>query len=357
MANERNPERRPDPDALLALAEKEKRGRLLVFLGAAPGVGKTYAMLQRARLLRQEGVDVVIGLVETHSRSDTEALIRGLEILPRRVVRWQDRQIEEFDLDGALRRRPKLIIVDELAHTNAPESRHPKRWQDVEELLDARYRRLDRAQHPAPGKSRRRRLARHRRHREPAKPFQDFLQEGRWAAEYSLEAVFPAPLPDELKYRPARLCLGEETKIRGAEILKSHGLELPFVIHPGSGSPQKNAPLSFFQTAAQKAVEESGRQVLVVWGEAEDKNIQEIRKTFAGMKDVLVLPSPINLRDLAGVFSQSTAYLGNDSGVTQLASACGLRTFAVFNTTDTHIWAPQQAVILAAMKSLYSSGG
>ena len=95
----------------------------------------------------------------------------------------------------------------------------------------------------------------------------------------------------------------------------------------------------------------------MVWGEAEDKNIQEIRKTFAGMKDVLVLPSPINLRDLAGVFSQSTAYLGNDSGVTQLASACGLRTFAVFNTTDTHIWAPQQAVILAAMKSLYSSGG
>ena len=138
MANERNPERRPDPDALLALAEKEKRGRLLVFLGAAPGVGKTYAMLQRARLLRQEGVDVVIGLVETHARSDTEALTRGLEILPRRVVRYQDRLIEDFDLDAALSRRPKLIIVDELAHTNAPESRHPKRWQDVEELLDAR---------------------------------------------------------------------------------------------------------------------------------------------------------------------------------------------------------------------------
>ncbi|HYA72507.1 MAG TPA: sensor histidine kinase KdpD [Roseiarcus sp.] len=138
MANERNPERRPSPDALLALAEKEKRGRLLVFLGAAPGVGKTYAMLQRARLLREEGVDVVVGLVETHARGDTEALTQGLEILPRRVVRYQDREIEEFDLDGALRRKPKLIIVDELAHTNAPESRHPKRWQDVEELLDAR---------------------------------------------------------------------------------------------------------------------------------------------------------------------------------------------------------------------------
>ena len=120
------------------MAEREKRGRLLVFLGAAPGVGKTYAMLQRARLLRQEGVDIVVGLVETHSRAETEALTRDLEILPRRTVRWQDHLIEEFDLDGALRRRPKLIIVDELAHTNAPESRHPKRWQDVEELLDAR---------------------------------------------------------------------------------------------------------------------------------------------------------------------------------------------------------------------------
>jgi two-component system sensor histidine kinase KdpD len=137
VPNERNPERRPDPDALLALAGKEKRGRLLVFLGAAPGVGKTYAMLQRARLLRDEGVDVVIGLVETHGRADTEALTRGLEMLPRRIVRWRDRDIEEFDLDAALKRRPKLVIVDELAHTNAPESRHPKRWQDVEELLDA----------------------------------------------------------------------------------------------------------------------------------------------------------------------------------------------------------------------------
>ena len=138
MATDRYSERRPDPDALLALAERGKRGRLLVFLGAAPGVGKTYAMLQRARLLRQEGVDVVIGLVETHSRSDTEALTRDLEILPRREVPWQGHVIEEFDIDAALRRRPKLIIVDELAHTNAPESRHPKRWQDVEELLDAR---------------------------------------------------------------------------------------------------------------------------------------------------------------------------------------------------------------------------
>ena len=138
MATDRNTDRRPDPNALLALAEREKRGRLLVFLGAAPGVGKTYAMLQRAQLLRQQGIDVVVGLVETHARGDTEALTHGLEILPRRSVRWQGHVIEDFDLDGALRRKPKLIIVDELAHSNAPESRHPKRWQDVEELLDAR---------------------------------------------------------------------------------------------------------------------------------------------------------------------------------------------------------------------------
>jgi len=138
LSNERNQDRRPDPDALLALAGQGKRGRLLVFIGAAPGVGKTYAMLQRAHTLKQEGGDVVVGLVETHGRADTEALVRDLEVLPRRVVNWQGAKVEEFDLDAALRRRPKLIIVDELAHTNAPDSRHPKRWQDVEELLDAR---------------------------------------------------------------------------------------------------------------------------------------------------------------------------------------------------------------------------
>src|SRR5260370_14101888 len=95
-------------------------------------------MLQRARLLKSQGAEVVIGLVETHARSDTAALTADLEILPRRVVHWQGHTIEEFDIDGALKRKPKLIIVDELAHTNAPDSRHPKRWQDVEELLDAR---------------------------------------------------------------------------------------------------------------------------------------------------------------------------------------------------------------------------
>jgi two-component system sensor histidine kinase KdpD len=137
MAQERDPDRRPDPDALLALVGKEARGRLWVFLGAAPGVGKTYAMLARARALKRDGIDVVIGLVETHGRAETAALIEGLEALPRRTVQYRGQQIEEFDLDAALARKPKLIIVDELAHTNAPDSRHPKRWQDVEELLDA----------------------------------------------------------------------------------------------------------------------------------------------------------------------------------------------------------------------------
>src|SRR5271166_6705602 len=128
---------RPDPDALLAAFRRETAGRLKVFVGAAPGVGKTYAMLQNARRLKHEGVDVVVGLVETHGRAETSALVHGLEVLPRRKVEYHGRAIEEFDLDAALARKPKLIIVDELAHTNAPDSRHPKRWQDVQELLAA----------------------------------------------------------------------------------------------------------------------------------------------------------------------------------------------------------------------------
>jgi len=128
---------RPSPDALLALAEREGRGRLKIHLGAAPGVGKTFAMLSNARRLAGEGADVVVGLVETHGRAETAALIDGLEVLPRRPVVHRGRTLMEFDIDAALARRPALLIVDELAHTNAPGSRHPKRFQDVEELLDA----------------------------------------------------------------------------------------------------------------------------------------------------------------------------------------------------------------------------
>ncbi|MGZ9115317.1 MAG: DUF4118 domain-containing protein [Methylocystis sp.] len=130
-------DRRPDPDALLALSDKESKGKLCVFLGAAPGVGKTYAMLARAQTAKAEGVDVVVGVAETHGRSETQALLNGLETLPRRKCEYRGRIIEEFDIDAALARKPQLILIDELAHTNAPDSRHPKRWQDVEELLDA----------------------------------------------------------------------------------------------------------------------------------------------------------------------------------------------------------------------------
>jgi len=130
-------DRRPSPDALLELAAKEKRGKLKIFIGASPGVGKTYAMLSGAQRLKGEGKDVVIGVVETHGRSETAALLTDLEVLPRKTMTYRGHALLEFDLDAALARKPQLIIVDELAHTNAPESRHPKRYQDVEELLDS----------------------------------------------------------------------------------------------------------------------------------------------------------------------------------------------------------------------------
>jgi two-component system sensor histidine kinase KdpD len=122
---------------LLAEAEREMRGRLKVYLGMAPGVGKTFAMLAGARRLKGQGVDVVAGVIETHGRAETLALVDGLEVLPRRRIAWRGQTLEEFDIDAALARQPALLLVDELAHTNAPESRHPKRWQDVEELIRA----------------------------------------------------------------------------------------------------------------------------------------------------------------------------------------------------------------------------
>ncbi len=126
---------RPSPDALLAAAARETRGKLKIFLGAAPGVGKTYEMLQSARRRKAEGVDVVIGVVETHGRKETEALLEGLEVIPRRQIAYEGRVLTEMDIDAILARRPALVLVDELAHTNAPGSRHPKRYLDVEELL------------------------------------------------------------------------------------------------------------------------------------------------------------------------------------------------------------------------------
>jgi two-component system sensor histidine kinase KdpD len=133
---------RPDPDELLrrVVAEqaRAKRGKLTVFFGAAPGVGKTYAMLEVARAeMEREKRDVVVGIVETHGRYETGAQLLGLQLLPRKKIHYRGVDIEEFDLDAALKRHPQLLLVDELAHTNAEGSRHPKRWQDVEELLDA----------------------------------------------------------------------------------------------------------------------------------------------------------------------------------------------------------------------------
>jgi two-component system sensor histidine kinase KdpD len=128
---------RPDPEALLRAAAQEGRGRLKIFLGAAPGVGKTYEMLSEGAARKRDGVDVVIGVVETHGRAETEALIRGHEIITRRDVSYEGRTLREMDLDAILSRQPRLALVDELAHTNAPGSRHPKRYQDVEELLAA----------------------------------------------------------------------------------------------------------------------------------------------------------------------------------------------------------------------------
>jgi two-component system sensor histidine kinase KdpD len=134
-------ETRPDPEALLRRIrhdeERGRRGRLKVFFGAAPGVGKTYAMLEQARARRTAGADVVIGWLETHGRAETEALAKGLERLPQRDVQHRGVGLRELDLDAALARKPGLLLLDELAHTNAPGSRHPKRWQDAVELLEA----------------------------------------------------------------------------------------------------------------------------------------------------------------------------------------------------------------------------
>jgi two-component system sensor histidine kinase KdpD len=139
MADQRRDlDRRPSPEALLEAARREESriGKLKIFVGAAPGVGKTYEMLQQARARRKDGYDIVIGVVETHGRKETEALLDGLDIIPRRRIEYKDQWLEEMDLDAIIARRPQIVLVDELAHTNAPGSRHPKRYLDVEELLN-----------------------------------------------------------------------------------------------------------------------------------------------------------------------------------------------------------------------------
>jgi len=128
---------RPDPDKLLEQAATPHRGKLKIFFGACAGVGKTFAMLSEAQRLRAQGLDILIGVAETHGRQETAALLAGLATQPSRRIHHRGRLVTEFDLDAALARRPALILMDELAHSNAPGSRHPKRWQDVEELLEA----------------------------------------------------------------------------------------------------------------------------------------------------------------------------------------------------------------------------
>ena len=138
-----NGDERPSPEAMLKLAKAEEaaaekcRGKLKVFLGYAAGVGKTYAMLEAGRQRKRDGRDVVVGYVESHGRSETDALLEGLEIVPRKDIAYQGVTLPEMDLDAVLARKPQIALVDELAHSNAPGSRHEKRWHDVEELLDA----------------------------------------------------------------------------------------------------------------------------------------------------------------------------------------------------------------------------
>jgi ADP-heptose:LPS heptosyltransferase len=183
----------------------------------------------------------------------------------------------------------------------------------------------------------------------PSKKFEDFLKEERWVGHYWLDLVGlkdPSPVP--------RLLVTDHLKEKGLLLCAGLGLTQPFILHPGSGSPLKNAPLSFFRKAAEKTTAETSRQMLVLWGEAETSWVWEIRKTLEGIPRVLVLPELLTLPDLVGVLSQACGYLGNDSGVTQLASACGVKTFAVFNTTDPRLWGPQEAIILAAMSHFHS---
>jgi two-component system sensor histidine kinase KdpD len=130
-------DRRPAPEALLEEASREARGRLKVFVGAAPGVGKTYGMLQAARERLRDGADIVIGVVETHGRAETESLLQGFEAVEPKQLDHRGQRVTEMDVDAIVARRPAVVLVDELAHTNVPGSRHPKRWMDVEELLAA----------------------------------------------------------------------------------------------------------------------------------------------------------------------------------------------------------------------------
>jgi len=129
--------KRPSPDVLLAKIKDSDRPWMRVYIGAAPGVGKTYQMLEDAHEMKEQGIDVVIGLIETHGRDDTETLIGDLEIIPRKKIEYKGKILEELDLEAIIRRRPQVVLVDELAHTNPPGMKNRKRYEDVLEILDA----------------------------------------------------------------------------------------------------------------------------------------------------------------------------------------------------------------------------
>ncbi|MBC7911692.1 MAG: hypothetical protein H7Y30_14395, partial [Pyrinomonadaceae bacterium] len=128
---------RPSPESLLAKLKEGERARLRVYIGAAPGVGKTYQMLEDAHQLKRQGMDIIIGIIEAHGRADTSALIGGLERVPMRRIEYRGVTLEEMDMDAIIAHRPAIVVVDELAHTNAPGSKNRKRYEDVLELLDA----------------------------------------------------------------------------------------------------------------------------------------------------------------------------------------------------------------------------
>jgi ADP-heptose:LPS heptosyltransferase len=189
---------------------------------------------------------------------------------------------------------------------------------------------------------------------QPAHSFEDFMKEGRWAGEYWLRAALPPGETLEQFSKHHHLKISQQLRTQGKSICDSLQVSNPFIIHPGSGSPSKNAPLSFFKNAAEKTVAESKKPVIVLWGEAEMNWLGEIKKVFEAIPGVKLVPQPLALPEVVALFTQACGYLGNDSGITQLASACGAKTFAVFNTTDSRVWGPQEAIILDATRSLYS---
>jgi len=193
----------------------------------------------------------------------------------------------------------------------------------------------------------------HLKTHQPTGTFEEFMREGKWAGEYWLRtALPPGEKMEELSKHP-HLKISPELRTQGKLLCDSLQVPNPFIVHPGSGSPSKNAPLSFFKSAAEKTAGETKKPVLVLWGEAEMSWLPEIKNAFLGLPGVKITTEPLSLIEIAAILTQACGYIGNDSGITQLASACGAKTFAVFSTTDSRVWGPQEAFILEAVKNFY----